>query len=136
MSICILASRLCVQCSVLTLNNLLHMWDSERETTLSLFNTGLLQYTFRNIKEYNPSIYNFNVEIVDCSHMFRVLQNNHHQVVYEKCKKKRNWNNFPLMLLVCGQIMVTLEYPKHVTAVYDCYINFVYWWIVLFHYIF
>jgi len=38
------------------------------------------------IKEYNPSIYNFNVEILDCSYMFRVLQNNHHQAVYEKCK--------------------------------------------------
>jgi len=39
------------------------------------------------IKEYNPLIHNFNVQIVDCSYMFRVLRNNHSQAVYEKCKK-------------------------------------------------
>jgi hypothetical protein len=39
------------------------------------------------IKEYNPSIQNVNVEIVDCSYMSRVLKNNHRHAVYEKCKK-------------------------------------------------
>jgi len=45
---------------------------------------------FSVVKEFNPSIHNFNVEVVDCSYMFRVLQNNHHQFVYEKCKKKES----------------------------------------------
>jgi len=39
------------------------------------------------LKEYNPSMHNFNVAVVDCSCMFRLLQSNHHQTVYQKCKK-------------------------------------------------
>jgi hypothetical protein len=33
------------------------------------------------IKEYNLSVHNFNVAVVDCSYMFWLLQNNHHQAV-------------------------------------------------------
>ena len=38
------------------------------------------------IKEYNLLVNNFKVEIVDCSYMFRLLQSNHHQAVYQKYK--------------------------------------------------
>jgi len=31
---------------------------------------------------------NFNVADVDCSYMFRLPQSNHHQAVYQKCKKE------------------------------------------------
>jgi hypothetical protein len=40
------------------------------------------------IKEYNPSIHNFNAAIVDRSYMFRLLCSNHHQDVQQKCKKE------------------------------------------------
>ena len=39
------------------------------------------------LKEYNPSMHNFNVAIVDCNYMFQQLQSNHHQTVYQTCKK-------------------------------------------------
>jgi len=32
-------------------------------------------------------MYNFNVATVDCSYMFRLLQSNAHQSVYQKYKK-------------------------------------------------
>jgi hypothetical protein len=38
--------------------------------------------------EYNPSKQKCNVAIVDCSYMFRLLQNNHHQAVYQTCRKE------------------------------------------------
>ena len=40
------------------------------------------------MKEYNPSLHNFNLAIVDCSYMFRLLQSNHHQAVYQKVKQE------------------------------------------------
>jgi len=40
------------------------------------------------IKEYNPSMHNFNVAIVDCRYLFRLLENNHHQTVYQTYKKE------------------------------------------------
>ena len=40
------------------------------------------------IKEYNASMHNFNVAIVGCSYMFRLLKCNHHQAVYQMYKKE------------------------------------------------
>jgi hypothetical protein len=36
------------------------------------------------IKEYNPSVYNFNVSDVHCNYMFRLQLSNHHQAVYRQ----------------------------------------------------
>ena len=33
-------------------------------------------------------MHNFDVAIVDCSYIFRLLQSNLHQAVYQKCKSK------------------------------------------------
>ena len=33
-------------------------------------------------------MHNFNVDIVDCSYVFRLLQNKHHQDVYREYTKK------------------------------------------------
>jgi hypothetical protein len=33
-------------------------------------------------------MHNFNVAIVDCSYMFRLLESNHHQDVYQTYKKE------------------------------------------------
>jgi hypothetical protein len=40
------------------------------------------------MKLYYPSMYNFNVTIVDCSYMFRFLHSTHHQAVYQKRKEE------------------------------------------------
>ena len=40
------------------------------------------------IKEYGPAMHTFTVSTVDCSYMFRLLQSNHYQTVYQKCKMK------------------------------------------------
>ena len=40
------------------------------------------------LKEHNPSMHIFNVAVVDCSYMFWLLQSDHHQDVYQKCKKE------------------------------------------------
>jgi hypothetical protein len=40
------------------------------------------------INEYNPSMHSFNVAIVECCYMFRLLQSNHSQALYQKYKKE------------------------------------------------
>jgi hypothetical protein len=48
------------------------------------------------IKEYNASMHNFTVAIVEYSYMFWLLQSNHHQAVYQKYKKEiRNTMGIP-----------------------------------------
>jgi len=39
------------------------------------------------ITEYNSSVHNFNVAIVVCSCLFRLLESNHHQAVYQTYEK-------------------------------------------------
>jgi hypothetical protein len=50
--------------------------------------SSFIRTNFYVIKEYNPSIHTFNVTIEDCSYMFRLLQTNDHQAVYEKHTKE------------------------------------------------
>ena len=40
------------------------------------------------IKEYNPSVYNFNVLVLFCSYMFRLSLSTHHQAAFKKYKEK------------------------------------------------
>ena len=37
---------------------------------------------------YDISSLRVNAAIVDCSYVFQLLQSNHHQAVYQKCKRK------------------------------------------------
>jgi hypothetical protein len=45
-------------------------------------------YKKYTIREYNPSMHNFNVGSVDYSYMFQLLQSNYNQAAYQKNKKK------------------------------------------------
>jgi hypothetical protein len=76
------------------------------------------------MNEYNPSVHNFSEAIVDCSYMFRLLQSDHHQAVYQKYKKISSGTYMSsyilLTFLVNSMMIVTLEL-KHVAAIYNCY---------------
>jgi len=45
---------------------------------------SLVVFQKYTIKEYNPSLHILHVAILDFTYMFRLLQSNHHQAVYQK----------------------------------------------------
>jgi len=77
-------------------------------------------------------MHNLNVTTVHCSYMFRLLQNNHRQVVRQTYKRKL----FPSFLNVLYTLMIhILNRPKHVAAIYNCYIIVVHSQIIFFYYL-
>jgi len=86
-----------------------HKWRPRRPRGLRGPPNGTL---YKNvINEYNPSVRNFNVASLDCSDMFRLLQSDHHQAVYQTYKKisSRTYmsNNFHLTFLVNSLMILT-----------------------------
>jgi hypothetical protein len=62
------------------------------------------------VREYNPSMRSFNVVTVERSYMFRLLQSNHHQAAYQKCKEKEI-----ILHVVSGRF-----YILHVVCLFVC----------------
>lgn len=64
---------------------LVNLYDTRRHGVTE--QTTVILILIFLIKVYNSSIHSFDVAIVDCSIVFRLLQCNHHQAIYQKYTK-------------------------------------------------
>jgi hypothetical protein len=62
-------------------------------------------------------MHNFHVAIVECSYMFRLPDSNQHQAVHQRYTSGTSQAYL--------RYTATLEWPKHVAEIYNCYIKVV-----------